>query len=400
MLGKFALIFILAHILPPGELGVYGLFTVTISYSLYMVGLDFYTYSGRSMVCAQKAAWPSMMRDQAVLFLASYTLVIPLLGIMFWVDLLPINYAYSFFTLLLLEHLSQEFNRLLIIAGRPVTAGWLVFIRSGAWGYALIAIYGWDFAYINLHFVFLIWIVADVFVVLSGVWIFRDLQWRKLTSTIDWLWIGKGLRIAGFLLIGTLAIRSVFTLDRYMIDAFSDKETLGVYTLYAALCFSIISIVDASVFSFRYPSLVTIYKSKNYSKFLLAKRTIGRQAILVVTVSVALMVAIINPVLEWIGEPIYLVHLPVFFTLLGAAIIYAIGHIPHYALYAMGQDRSIVISHMAACFLFIILGAALAPRLQMLGVSIALLVSMACLGAIKQWKFIVQSRFENDLQDA
>ena len=48
MVCKFLLIFFLARILPPEELGTYGLFTATVGYALYFLGLDFYTYSGRA----------------------------------------------------------------------------------------------------------------------------------------------------------------------------------------------------------------------------------------------------------------------------------------------------------------------------------------------------------------
>ena len=251
MVGKFLLILILARMLPPEELGIYGLLVVTMSYALFFMGLDFYTFSTREILHADMQLWPAMLRAQAMLFACSYIVVLPLLGLMFWADFLPARYALVFYVLLVVEHLSQELNRLLVTIGQPVASGVLLFIRAGAWCYALGAAHFSGYFTIDLHEVMWLWIAADLMVVISGVWLLRDLPWNEKNTNVDWAWIGKGLKVAGLMLIGTLALRGILTVDRYFVEAYSGVEVLGVYTLYMAICFSFIGLVDAAVFSFR-----------------------------------------------------------------------------------------------------------------------------------------------------
>lgn len=47
LFSKFALVFVLAKFLETSEVGLYGLLAATISYVLFALGFDFYTFSTR-----------------------------------------------------------------------------------------------------------------------------------------------------------------------------------------------------------------------------------------------------------------------------------------------------------------------------------------------------------------
>ncbi|NOU01174.1 MAG: oligosaccharide flippase family protein [Gallionella sp.] len=385
MVGKFLLIFILARLLPPAELGIYGLLTATVGYALYFVGLDFYTYSSREMLHADKYMWPAMLRDQAVLFVSSYVVVLPSLVFLFWADFLPVKYALVFYVLLVVEHLSQELYRLLVTIGKPMAAGVSLFIRSGAWCYVLVVVYLSGYSEINLHAVMWMWVIADVIVVIFGAWLLRKLPWDELKSSVDWVWIRKGLKVAGLLLIGTIALRGILTIDRYFVETYAGLDVLGVYTLYMGICFSLIGFVDAAVFSFRYPILVSLYKSGQYGAFKVAERDFARQTLIAVIALAIVTTLLAVPVLEWVGKPIYLQHIQILFILLAASIFFIIGHVPHYVLYAMGRDRSIVRAHVSGLGLFVALSFLLASTYGMSGIAISLCGTFAYLGLLKQW---------------
>lgn len=55
---RFLIIFFLAKYLDPAEAGLYGIFTASVGYAMYFVGLDFYTY-----VCREIVETPSTQRD-------------------------------------------------------------------------------------------------------------------------------------------------------------------------------------------------------------------------------------------------------------------------------------------------------------------------------------------------
>ncbi len=387
LVGKFLLIFFLARVLRPEELGVYGLITATVGYALFFLGLDFYTYAGRSMLHAEQKTWPSMLRDQGVLFACSYVVVILLLGLLFMAGLLPVEYALVFYVLLTVEHFSQELVRLLVIIGKPLSAGVLMFFRMGAWCYVLVAAYLGGLTAIELNTVLWSWVLADAVALAGSIWLLRKLPWSELSPRIDWGWIRQGLRVSVFFLVGTFALRAVFTLDRYLVEEFVGREMLGVYTLYFGICNSLISFVDAAVFSFRYPRLVSLYKTGERQAFESARRAFRQQTLIAVAALALSAALLVVPVLKWIGKPLYLQHLPVFYLLLATSALFVIGHIPHYALYAMGRDRSIVGTHLGGFVVFVGLGLLLGPGHGLAGVVIAMLAAVVFIGALKQWCF-------------
>jgi len=328
-----------------------------------------------------------MIRDHSALFACSYVIVLPLLGLLFAAGLLPAGYILVFYALLAAEHLSQEITRLLVTIGKPLAAGILLFARTGGWCYLLVAAYLGGLVAIDLETVLVVWIVADVLALVAGAWVLRELPWSRLAASVNWTWIVAGLRTAVLFLAGTLAVRALFAVDRYFLEVFASRDIVGVYTLYFGICNSLIAFVDAAVFSFRYPRLVALYRTGPHSEFEAARREFRRQTLVAIAVLGFAAAVLVVPVLRWIGKPIYLEHMPAFYLLLAACSVFVIGHIPHFALYAMGRDRSIAAAHIGGFVLFVALGAVLAPRFQLAGVVGSLAAAILFTSGFKQWRF-------------
>lgn len=369
-------------------MGVYGLIAATISYALYFLGLDFYTFAGREIARADQSSWPAMLRDQGVLYGCSYLVVLPLLSLVFLNGILPIDYMFVFYGLLIAEHLSQECLRFLVIIQRPLAGGVLLFIRVGAWCYVLATSYFVNSKWITLNTVLWSWCSADLFALILGIWLIRNIPFTQCNQKINWSWVKKGIGVASVFLLGTLALRGIFTLDRYLVEHFAGKEMLGVYTLYFGIANSVISFVDAGVFSFRYPKLISIFKSGDLAAFEAAHRSFARQTLIAVAILGGGAAALAVPVLTWIGKPVYLEHLPVYFTLLAVSMLFVIGHIPHYVLYAIGGDRVILRANLIGIISFGLAGWFLAKPFGAGGVAAALLISVVVIGGYKQWKQI------------
>jgi O-antigen/teichoic acid export membrane protein len=62
---------------------------------------------------------------------------------------------------------------------------------------------------------------------------------------------------------------------------------------------------------------------------------------------------LIDPLLNWLGKPLYIEQKGLFPWVLLATILYALGMVPHYALYAQNCDRPIIFSHIASLLVFI-----------------------------------------------
>lgn len=352
--SKFLLIFFLARFLEPAELGLYGLLVATIGYALYLLGLDFYTFSTREILKRERCEWGGLLKNQAALTALLYALFVPLLLLIFLAEALPWHLAVWFFALLVLEHLNQEFMRLLIAISDQLMASIVLFLRSGAWAVAVVgAMFVWPELQ-SLQAVLGAWTLGGLLAVLLAVWRLGHLNITGWQSRVDWRWIGRGLKIAAPLLIATLALRGLYTLDRYWLEALAGLEVLGAYVLFMGLANAMMSFLDAGVFAFSYPKLITSFQQADSVTFRrelkrLAQHTVGLSGIFAF---VSLL--LIDPLLHWLAKPLYLEQQVMFPWILLGTFLFAMGMIPHYGLYAQNQDRPIIQSHIISLVIFVL----------------------------------------------
>ena len=350
--SKFLLIFFLAKFLEPKELGLYGLLTVTISYALYLLGFDFYTYTTREILKRERNEWGGLIKDQGALSFVLYCIFLPLLSMIFIKGLLPWSVAGWFFVLLVLEHLTQEISRLLITISEQLLASLMLFMRSGIWAVIVTALMFFCADTRDLNMVLGAWTLGSLLALALGVYRLKQMNisgWRK---KIDWQWIGKGLKIAIPLLIATLALRGLFTVDRYWFADLASIETLGAYVLFMGISSALVSFLDAGVFAFIYPGLISAYHNKDSAAFKLKLRGLLLQTLIFAGVFAIVALLIIDPLLTWLDKPLYLEHKDLFPWTLLITLLYSIGMIPHFALYAQGIDRPIIHSHIASFLIF------------------------------------------------
>lgn len=394
--SKFILIIYLAKVLDPEQLGIYGLFTVSINYALYLCGLDFYTYSQREMLSLSRMDWGRIIRHQFIFYGLLYFIIMPLLLFIFVSDLLPWQVIGWFYIILTFEHLSQELYRLLVVCDRITLAHIILFFRGGAWVFVVVALF-WIKP--EMHGLTVIWIGWSVGVAISiliamfGVHkVIGPMYWR---GPIDWIWIRRGIKVAAQYLIGTLSLRGLFTFDRYILDIHFGKSAVGVYSLFMSLVNSLQAFADAGVVSKLYPRIVVAYRTGCYKEFRhhLKNMTVGI-ALLYICFSAGLYLTI-KPVFVLIGRQVYIGQVAILWVLLVACGIYCLGLVPHYALYAIGADRSIVISSIISLIVFMLSAITLIYKTKaMIGVAIAVLVGVSCLSVMKLLIYIKHNYYK------
>jgi hypothetical protein len=106
------------------------------------------------------------------------------------------------------------------------------------------------------------------------------------------------------------------------------------------------------------------------------------------SIALAAIVGIFTPfVLHWIDRPLYTEHLSLIWLLLSVTVIYAGGMIPHYGLYAMRADRSIMFAHLSSLVVFFVVVALLASTTPLYTVPYALLAAFTWMGIYKLWRY-------------
>lgn len=381
--SRLVLLVVLARFMSPADVGFYGLFTATLVFSVLVIGGDYYTYSQRELLSRPQPEWSFVLQHQLLGTLLLYGLLVPLQWLFFAFDLLPHEWMLWFFVILLVEHLAQEINRLLVAMQRPLLASWVLFVRMGLWVWPLLAIMWTDPTTRHLESVFMAWFAGSLLSVLIGLAIVvkSAAPWRRWP--IDVSWILKGYRVGLLFLIATMSFRALQTFDRYVVEHLAGPDLLGVYVFYTGLAMAVIGFLDPAVFSFLYPRLVRAYRQGQRAEYQRVLKELAWSATLL-SALMAVTVGVLAPVIfNWTGQAIYQERLDLLWLLLSMVVLYAIGMVPHYGLYARGADSVIVTAHVGSLIVFITTVWLTAPSMPVEAAAFGVLAAFAWMGLYK-----------------
>ena len=351
---RFLFIFFLAKYLDPALVGYFGIFTATVSYTLYFVGLDYYIYVAREIIKKRPEERGQLLKGQALLSAILYVALTPMVLTFLFNSDWPEHLIWWFFPLVILEQFNQEMSRLLIVLSEPISSTVVLLIRQGAWSAVIIAAMVLNPDARNLDSVMGLWTTAGLLAAILAIWKLRQLKISGWHLPVDWNWIKKGVALSLAFLMGTLALRGVQTFDRYCLERIAGIEAVGAYILLLGIASTLLIFLESALFSFSYPELIQFNHDRNHRAAQKAVNRLFRQ-----TFSLAILFAVASwltlpYLLLWIGNPVYINAIDLYPLLLLAITLNAVSMVPHYALYARGIDKPIIYSHLASiiCFVF------------------------------------------------
>ena len=235
IVSRFVLIYTLAKLLEPDQLGVFGLILATVSFNVLVVGADFYTYSQRELLSCGPERRSFIIQHQLIAHVILYLVLIPLQILLFVFDLLPIRFFIWFFALLIVEHVAQELNRLLVVLHRQIAASWVLFLRTGVWVWGILPLMWFIPGYNRIETVFMGWFIGGIIAIAIGIFTVKKevLIWKKWP--LDKVWIKKGFHVGAGFLLATICFKALLTLDRYVVEYLTDTSVLGVYVFYIGI---------------------------------------------------------------------------------------------------------------------------------------------------------------------
>lgn len=352
MVSRFGLIFLLARFLAPESVGLYGLLVATVTYATFAVGLDFYTYANREILRADRTLWRGFASSTASLFAVMYVAVIPLSLVIFGADLLPMSLLAWFVVLVPTEHLGLELDRVLVAMSDQLGASLVLFMRQALLPIVVTPAMALWPALRNLEFLFAVWVAFNVIAIAVGTAIIRRRTLGTPTGPVDWAWIRRGLRVAGPFLVGTLCLRLLFTADRQVVASLGSLEELGAYTLFASLGAAMTNLLAVSVFQFSYPRLVQAAHKGQWEDFRAGLRTMTIQTVGLSALAIGGILVVAPHLIEWIGRDVYEDYAWALPWIMFALALYNLSLVPHYGLYALDADRTILVTAVAAVGIF------------------------------------------------
>lgn len=385
---RFLFIFFLAKYLEPTSIGYYGLFSAAIGYALYFVGLDFYTYVTREILKANNDQRGQMLKGQVALSGVLYVVLFPVALVFLSWSSWPGQMSWWFFPLLLLEHLNQELSRLMVALSQQIAASVINFIRQGSWAIASVLLLSFHAPSRNLDTVLVLWAIAGIAAAGMGIWKLQQMNIGGWRSPIDWQWIKTGIATSGTFLLATLALRALNTVDRYWLEPLGGIDMVGAYVLFFGVAGTLMIFLDAGVLSYAYPALIQHYHRNEHTQAADRVSKVLWHTIILSGIFAVVSWLLLPYLLLWIGKPVYLENLHLYPWLLFATILNALSMVPHYGLYAQGQDKHIIISHIASLFFFLMNTWLLSDRFGPMAVLMGLNLSFALILAWKSLAYL------------
>lgn len=349
------LIFYIAKSLLPEDMAIYGLITVTLSYLVYILGLDFYTYYTREFIKSTPSVWGGYIKNIFIIFIFTYLLCALIIFYLYKIDVIQKDFLFYFILLLILEHLNQEINRIMIMNGDVFYSSIVNFIRYAVWAPIVIFMMHMDFIANSINNIIIYWVIFGFIALLVS--IHRLLQYNIQGWNIDInkKWIYMGLLISIPLLVGTLALRGVFTFDRFWLKAYFSIDYLAAYTFFGTFAAVIGTIADSLIISYTYPKLIKLFNNKEILKYNKQIKEFSLQIVFLSFFSGLLLYFIVDFLLIFLELENYYAYMPMLIIILIANIFFCISNIPHYILYSQNKDKVIYWAHILLFFLFILI---------------------------------------------
>ena len=208
--------------------------------------------------------------------------------------------------------------------------------------------------YRDLQTVVTFWAYGSVASVLFGAGMFWSFNWRGAVKGLSISWVLRGISVALPLLGATLALRAIMTIDRYAFEALNGAEMLGAYSLFMGMAGAMLTFMDAGVFAFLYPRMIRLAGERNWKKFHSTRMLLRRQTLIWISILIVGSGMVGPLIFRLLPEPVYYQNWPLYIGLLVGMAAFVLGMIPHYTLYSLSEDRSIIIAHISGLVIFIL----------------------------------------------
>jgi len=379
VLAKFLVILYVGRMLTLDALGDYGLLVASLALLVQVIGLDFYLVNNRGILGKSETMdRATLVWDQVHLHVFSYGVMIAAVVLAAVSGLLTWRIAGWLILLGIAEHASQELSRLLVAVGRPIGGNVVLFVRMGAWGWAVLAFAGLGAWRPDLDSILTAWAIASYVSVFIGVSMIRkDGLLGRSAREPGRTRIVAGLKQARVFLVATVAFQVMHLSDRYFIELFLDRAAVGVYTF----LYSVTALVSTAVAT----SVIMIFGPRIVEAVLLGQDADERRLLRYldrgVVVVTAVLVVSMSFMFEWLagllGKAEVLTEMAAFLVLLLGAAAVNLSALPYYRLYARGMEKQIMRASVAGALVNAVMNVILIPKLGLVGAGVATVIGFA-----------------------
>jgi len=355
LLSRFSLLFLAAKALTPYEFGFFGLFAALVVFFQYVAGAEFYVYSARTLLGQRKIYVSDVLLSHGVfLFCTALTIcVFYVVFMLFFADNGWSSVGYFLIPIFLFELVGQECGRLLVVLGKPFGAGVVMFFRSGIWAILMSVLLFFFPDDIGLKDLLLAWMLGGlVAATLSLILIKEKLFAGGARRFLGWHWVWLGVGTSLPYWLSSLSLKAIGTLDRFLFEDFVGSYVLAAFVLYAGIAGAIGSFLDAGVFSYLYPKVMSAWESGDSDVFKSLLRKMLFSAF-VFSILSSIFILLVFPYIQlFIRNDVYFEYMGILLFLLLSQVVFSLSMVAHFALYAQRLDRAVFACHVSMLPLF------------------------------------------------
>ncbi|HEY0655299.1 MAG TPA: polysaccharide biosynthesis C-terminal domain-containing protein [Chryseosolibacter sp.] len=310
--------------------------------------------------------------NQLVLHLLCYMLLIPGSLVLFFHSFIPWHYLGLFLVIVVLEHLSNELYRLLILYKKPLQSSVLMFLKSAFWVFCLPVT--WLFFDLKFELVFYCWVIGLLAALVFGAYALRpQFKFKWTRKPVDIKWILQGVNKAIPFFASTLLLKVIEYSNRYFIDIFYGKETVGVFTFYSSFANVLSTVIFTLVIMLQYPQLLESFNSSDFANRALLQRKMLKDTVSLTLIATPVIVLCVGIFVSMYKNAAYAEDFPLFLILILANIFVCVNYATHYILYAQNKDARLLQSYLAGSAITFLLCVALVPQFGGYGAAVATL---------------------------
>lgn len=384
--AKFVLALYTARYLGLADLGVYGLLVGGTILAPAILGLGTSDWVMRQIVTMPHADAIAAMATRLALPVLMHAIAQPLLWLVNAALGTPVPWPLVMLCglILLMEHVANDANDLLIARDRALLANVLMFLRGGLWPLPVIAWGLLDPSARTLNCLLLGWLsgLALLWLTLAAHAVSRQ-RWRCLR--LRWRWLASGIPASLPFYVKDLTAAASLHLDRFLVSIFLGLELTGVYTLY----WSITNVAhNLAVYSVVHPQIRTLIAARadgDNAAFQSAERRILTEASYWAA-TLALGAAVFGPIVfPLLNRPELQQHTAIYFLILAATLMRIGADCYGFFLLVLHRDHAIAVISIGGAILSVALNIILIPQFGISGAGLAYLLTGAGLLGARVW---------------
>jgi len=197
--------------------------------------------------------------------------------------------------------------------------------------------------------------------------IFLRKKYKLDLSLIDKKTIIASYKYAFIFFIGTIAYKIVEFSDRYFIDYYLDKESVGVYSLYSQFGSVLNTIIFTIVISIGYPKLLKAIYSNNLKQIIKERNNMLMEIVIISILTLLGGYLLLDNLLAIIDKPLYFKFDYLFYLVIISNIIFNLSYVYHFIMIGYQKDFKITILTLIGAAINIILNIILIQKYGIIG---------------------------------